>query len=114
MTTGFTDDKRMPQTGGSIVEILNCIDRGLETFGQNVGKVVYYRMSKESGIHRSQIIANPNLFISCIGNMFGTYGVKVEKVVGDEIKRKFPAARGNSLLEIINDAKRLVYSSREY
>jgi len=79
-------------------EILECIDRGLDTFGVNMKQVVYYRIQTVNHLNREEIVQKPLEFVNSLADMFGSVAVKIiEKSIVREIAQQFKLDKEHSL-----------------
>jgi hypothetical protein len=71
-------------------DLLQCLDRALDTFGSNTKRATYWAFTSKEGISSDNILAKPEAFVASIKDVFGENGSKlVERAVVREIKHTF-------------------------
>ena len=81
--------------------ILECIERALDSFGQNVRLVLYWKMERELGLRRENIPFKPELFAKSVERMFGPGSRIVERVITREIEKSSGVAMDDMVSAII-------------
>lgn len=87
--------------------ILECIERGLDSFGQNVRLVLYWKMEQDLGLRRDDIPFKPELFAKSVEKMFGPGSRIVERVIAREIKRSSGVVM-DDMVSAIMELKRML------
>jgi hypothetical protein len=65
---------------------LSSIDRGLDSFGENVHVVVYFELKKSFGITREEIPIKPELFVKSVEKFFGVGAFAVSRSIRKELE----------------------------
>jgi hypothetical protein len=89
-------------------DLLQCIEKGLEPFGSHVKQSIYWKMSILHNYSRSEVIDNPDLFVSVIRETLSDSSPAVEESIVTEIRNKFdlPMKEPLTMADAIRDAKR--------
>ena len=92
-------------------KILQYIDIGLDSFGENVRVVLYWKMERELGLMRENIPARPEIFVKSLQMMFGAGTRIVERTLIKEIKRSSGILNlpSDNLADAIVELKRQLY-----
>jgi len=86
--------------------IANCVSKGLDVFGKNVGLVVYHKLLKDCGMVPDDIVAKPDEFIECVQRMFGPAGAKViETQLVRAIREDFGLSAEKSFVDVVRKAR---------
>jgi len=93
-----------------MTRILEDIDRGLDFFGKGVKEVVYFKLNQSMKMERSDIVNEPEKFVSCLEEMFGIGSFRVEKSIMKEIANDFGIDHPVSLASAIKQARSQIYS----
>jgi hypothetical protein len=96
-----------------LVELLECIDKGLDRFGAGVKQVVYFRMKESIGLERNGIVSSPEKFEAFLENMFGIGAAGVERSIMKEIVSTFELGAASSLSNAILRARTVDHSNPE-
>ena len=70
-------------------DILSCIDRGLEKVGPGVKRYVYWHLHKIAHVEKSQILAEPDVFIEGLESIYHESVIAVQKSIVEEINSVF-------------------------
>jgi hypothetical protein len=70
-------------------DLLQCVDRGLDTFGTNMKQAVYWSLMSKEAISSDRILSNPEAFVRALKEIFGTGYPLAERSIIREIKRTF-------------------------
>ena len=81
------------------LDLLECIDRGLEKFGRSVKQTIYWKISILYGTPQETIISNPSVFVQLLRNTFRDSAVGIEKVLLNEIVSRFGSLEDSGTLE---------------
>lgn len=86
--------------------VLECVDRGLSSLGENAKYVIYWHMRSSYKMTREEIFNKPEKFIEVLGKMFGVAGASLlERTIMREIKRTFNDVTADSFPEAVNELK---------
>jgi len=91
------------------MQILECIDRVLASFGESPRLLLYYLIINECHLSRDQFSAKPAELADCLTKILGATGYEfVEKLTIREIQTTFRIAveEGSSLKEAIEQARK--------
>ncbi len=77
-------------------EILDCIDRGLDSLGDSIKKVVYSNFSRMSNTNREAILERPEQFLQSIESLFGKNVHNLEASVIREFMARFEVVRSEA------------------
>ena len=70
-------------------DLLQCVDRGLDTFGSNIKQAAYWELMSREGVSSDRILPNPEAFVRALKQVFGTGYPLAERSIVREIKRTF-------------------------
>ena len=70
-------------------EVTVCIDRGLERVGQNVKYLVYWHLQKIGQVTRTDMVADPDSFVSALRGLYRESAAAVEKAIVQELNVSF-------------------------
>ena len=70
-------------------DLLQCVDRGLDTFGTNMKQAVYWALTSREAISSDKILSNPEAFVRALEEVFGAGYPLAERSIVREIKRTF-------------------------
>ena len=85
------------ETGVDDYEIIECIDDGLDGFGQSIKFTIYWRLTILHSVPHSGILANPEAFMQEIRSVFGEGAKEIE----NGIVRKIVERAGLESLETL-------------
>lgn len=69
--------------------VLDCIDKGLETFGASVKQAIYWRLEAECRLKRKDIVNKPDVFSKNLFRIFGVGTKTVEQVIIERLRATF-------------------------
>jgi hypothetical protein len=73
-----------------ICDLLQCVDRALDSYGSNAKQAIYWTLASKEKISSDKILSNPEAFVRALKEVFGEsdYPV-VKKTIIEEIKKVF-------------------------
>ena len=77
-------------------EILNCIDRGMDAYGESFKQVIYFKMRQISDTEREGMLRKPQGLAMALDDIFGAGGKSVERAIVREIRSTFAISRSES------------------
>jgi prenyltransferase beta subunit len=89
--------------------ILECVDRGLDCFGDSVKHVIYWNLEQTKKLNRKDISDKPEEFCRALASFFGTKGLNVvERNIVNQIKVTFGLSLQNSysLSDAVREARK--------
>lgn len=93
--------------------VLQCIDRGLDMFGENTKQIIFWHLAEQKGIKRDAIVDEPDEFVKGVELFFGVGAGKIRKSINREIRTSFelsPTSFGDesrlSLEQLISEARK--------
>ena len=91
-------------------DLLQCIDRALDSFGSSVKNAIFWRMTILHNSSRSEVISDPRILASVIEESFGSSATGIGMAIISEIGKRFSiSSKGTrSLVDAITDAKRQI------
>jgi hypothetical protein len=95
-------------------KILDCIDAGIDVFGNTVKNVIYWRLKTLSGLDRKDIVKKPEMFCECLRSFFGERAFNVEASIVASILGTFhltDVSLSDSATRAIISARHLAQSS---
>ena len=94
-------------------KILECIDRGLDTFGANVRMVLYWKMEKDLNLRREDIPEKPETFTKSIENLFGAGSRIVERTLIKQLKQSsgIKSLPSDNLADTITELRKRLQTS---
>ena len=81
-------------------DLLQCVDRGLETFGSNVKQSIYWTLTSKEGISSDRILSSPEAFVRALKEIFGDGYVLAERAIIREMKKTFDLSAPTSSYSI--------------
>ncbi len=72
-----------------IYDLLQCVDRGLDSFGSNMRQAVYWRLMSDEALPSDKILENPEAFVRVLKAIFGSGYPLAERSIVREIKKTF-------------------------
>jgi hypothetical protein len=69
-------------------ELLECIDKGLQSYGSSFGRVVYWRLQNTSNLSRDEIPSRLEEFVTEIRKMFGSGVKSIERTIIRELQMR--------------------------
>ena len=70
-------------------DLLQCVDRGLDSFGSNMKQAVYWQLMSKEAISSDRILYNPEAFVRALKEIFGSGYPLAERAIVKEIRRVF-------------------------
>jgi len=71
-------------------KILQCIDDGLQTLGDEGKKAIYYHLKKNFGLRKGEIPKKPEIFRKGLNSIFGEEGTYIiERWILEKLKMGF-------------------------
>src|ERR1700731_230880 len=70
-------------------KILECIDAGIDVFGNSVKNVIYFRFKTLYNLDRKDIVRKPEVFSECLRSFFGERAFNVEAAIVASILGSF-------------------------
>jgi len=70
-------------------DLLQCVDRGLDTFGTNMKQAVYWALMSKEALSSDKILSNPEAFVRALKEIFGNGYPLAERSIVKEMKRTF-------------------------
>ncbi len=91
----------MPNNNNDVEEqLLECVDKGLDSLGQQTKRVIFWHLERRWGIKREEIPRRLKDFVSALYSMFGTGARYIEKAIIREMNARMGvSADYDSLLE---------------
>jgi len=87
-------------------QIVACIDRGLDRVGPNVKYLVYWHLQKIGHIKRTDIVVNPEKFVSGLRGLYKESAAGVERAIVQELNLSFGLNyTPTQLVSAINEAR---------
>lgn len=83
------NDGRTGDVSSDTDRVLECIDKGLETFGESVKQAIYWRLESEYRLRRKDIVAKPDVFSKNLFKIFGVGTKTVEHVIIERLRNTF-------------------------
>ena len=74
---------------GQADRLLDSIDRGLDTFGESVKDVIYWKLENKYHVKRKEIESEPDKFVSSLRDMFGIGSRTVEVKIAEQLRVSF-------------------------
>jgi hypothetical protein len=89
-------------------EIIECIDDGLDRFGQSIKYTIYWRLTILHSVPRGGILASSEAFVQEIRSVFGEGAKAIENAIVRKIVERsgLEGAENLSLPEVIRLARR--------
>ena len=75
--------------GLEMYDLLQCVDRGLDSFGTNMKQAVYWTMMSNAAISCDKIVSNPDAFIKALREVFRDAYPLAERSIIREMKKTF-------------------------
>lgn len=69
--------------------VLECIDKGLDTFGESVKQAIYWRLESEYRLRRRDIVEKPDVFSKNLFKIFGVGTKTVEQIIIEKLRITF-------------------------
>lgn len=69
--------------------MLQCVDRGLDTFGSNMKQAVYWALMSKEALSSDKILSNPEAFVRALKEIFGNGYPLAERSIIREMKKTF-------------------------
>ncbi len=94
-------------------KLLQCIDRGIDVFGDSVKSVIYYRFSTIYNSSRKEIPLKPQLFCESLRSFFGERSFSVEQSIVASIVDNFhlqEVTYADSLTRAVLEARKQIRS----
>jgi len=92
-----------------IYDLLQCVDRALDSFGSNAKQATYWSLMSKEGISSDRILSKPEAFVRALREVFGSGYVLIEKSIVKEINSSFDlgsSADSYGLIEALDAASR--------
>jgi hypothetical protein len=70
-------------------DLLQCVDRGLDSFGTNMKQAVYWQLMSTEATSSDRILSNPEAFVRALKEIFGSGYPLVERAIIRELKKTF-------------------------
>ena len=88
-------------------DLLQCIDKALDSYGSSVKNAIFWRMTILHNSSRSEVISDPAVLAQVIEETFGGSARGIEASIINEIDRKFNLSSNGvrSLVNAISEAK---------
>jgi hypothetical protein len=84
-----------------------CIDRGLDRVGPNVKHLVYWHLQNIGHIKRTEIVDNPEKFVSGLRGLYRESAAGVERAIVQELDASFDMSYApTQLVGAIKEARR--------
>ena len=84
-------------------DLLQCIERALDSYGSNTKQATYLALSMNQGISADKILSNPQALDRAIVEVFGPAGAKlVERTIVKEIRKVFDIDNSGSSYTIFD------------
>jgi hypothetical protein len=98
-------------------DFLQCIDRGLGVFGDNIRQATYVNLTLQENISSDDIVANPDAFVKILKQVFGNGYPLAERSILREIRSTFSVdpAHAHSIRDAFEEAGKNIsgYSPRQ-
>jgi hypothetical protein len=98
-------------------DLLQCVDRGLDTFGTNMKQAVYWSLMSKEAISSDRILSNPEAFVSALKEIFGNGYALAERSIVKEMKKTFEldmSPNSNSILEAFEIVSKDIFYVSDY
>jgi hypothetical protein len=82
-------------------DLLQCVDRGLDTFGTNMKQAVYWSLMSKEAISSDRILSNPEAFVRALKEIFGNGFPLAERSIVKELKKTFELRNPTSTYTIL-------------
>ena len=69
--------------------VLKCVDDAMDTFGENVRRVVYYYLERNFNLKSDDIVEHPQEFIDALRSIFASGIDVIERIITERIKEEF-------------------------
>ena len=89
-------ESRFPLPNPEFDRIFQCVDKGLNSFGQGTSNLVYQRMESESNFPRGDTVFKPEVFKGLLEKMFVTGCKLFERALVKELAAEFDLKLENS------------------
>lgn len=91
-------------------DLLQCVDRGLETMGSQIKRTVYWKISILHGSLHDTIVTNPKIFGNVLREIFGDTAIVVERSIIQELENAFELEQGDrqDLISVLEGARRQI------
>jgi hypothetical protein len=70
-------------------DLLQCVDRGMDTFGTNMKQAVYWALMSKESLSSDKILENPEAFVRALKEIFGSGYPLAERSIVKEMKKTF-------------------------
>jgi hypothetical protein len=92
--------------------LIECVENGLDRFGENVSKVVCWKLKQAKNIDEEGVIAYPEALVSTIDEIFGVCAPMVKESIAKEIRARFAGLclYGGELPLLINQVREATIS----
>ena len=70
-------------------EILECVDRALDSLGTNIRIAIYHMLESNSRVKKSSILSDPDKFVRSLEVVFGDGSLLVERLIMEELRSEF-------------------------
>ncbi len=91
-------------------EIVNCIDRALTVFGENVKHQIYWQVTQDMSQlgHTKGILKDPEIFVAALKETFGVGMWAIERQIVREIRTSFELEpeEGDNLTSVMGKARK--------
>ncbi len=77
-------------------EVLQCIEKGLNTHGPSIKQSVYWKLLTEYNLKLSEVVDHPREFVQALDSMFGAGAVLIERAISREMITHFQIDRPGS------------------
>jgi len=78
------------------VEVLQCVERGLDAHGPSIKHNVYWKLLTEFNMRPTDIVDNPKMFVQVLDTMFGAGAVLIERTIAKELISRFEISMSTS------------------
>jgi hypothetical protein len=84
--------------------VLDCIDRGLDSVGENTKQVFYWYMKNNMKLERIEIVRKPEEFMAALNSMFGKGSEVLGARILNEIRVSFREEEDQSGMSNLENA----------
>ena len=104
-----------PGNGDPNVQLVDCVEKGLNHYGKTMTQVVFWNFEKKFGLQKQDISKYPEKFVQSIEGMFGEGAPKVENTIIQEMKSSITHCEldDSSLVVALKQARAFFQRNRE-
>ena len=92
--------------------LAEAIDEGLLMLGESGRDVIYFRLKQSYALKREDVSSNPEIFVSCLREIFGSGAEVIERAVikklYDKLGIEFKEKKDFGFMEYLNEARKFL------